>query len=502
MPSAVQATQPRTASLMSRITEFLRQLGPRGWTVAILGGALATRLAVWVTYDERPPGKDSREYLALADQLAAGNGFPRDGFRTPGYPAFLAALEQLPGRTTDAVIGVQHILGVLLVVAILHVTWHFFGKWPAILAATLAAFTPGLATLENWLLADFLFGCLVFAGVSTVAFALDRGGSSRLYVAAGLLFALAAYVKPAGQFLVLAAPLGIFLATRDVRSTAKGAALVTVAFALAVAPWVIRTHAHTGQWAMSTQAGVTLFNRAFEFDRLPVPTSEQGGPLLRRIQLDIAAHDGVCVSSCLAPNTTVDRFSGDSLKELTGRGMTKLEALRIQRRLAVAAIRDEPFTYAGNTAKRTAYVFTDANRFLQYDLKRKGKSYSQRVRDLSVPAPARIGGLAWLGLLQAISWFWLVAGLLGMPLLILSKGRARTGAAIFAAAWLTLALLTAASHGGLWRYSISLAPLTWILGAAGAAALVVTLRRRFTPRTDHDHQQVLSPSPELHQAHR
>jgi hypothetical protein len=41
-----------------------------------------------------------------------------------------------------------------------------------------------------------------------------------------------------------------------------------------------------------------------------------------------------------------------------------------------------------------------------------------------------------------------------------------------------MALLTAATHGGLWRYSISLAPLTWILGAAGAVPIGLMAYRR------------------------
>jgi hypothetical protein len=381
-----------------------RRLELKGWTVVLLLGALTTRLGILLTYDERPPGKDSREYLGLADRLASGNGFPRDGFRTPGYPAFIAALQQLPGRTEDAVIVVQHLLGVVLVVAMLHVTWHFFGKSAAILAAGLAALTPDLATLENWVLADFLFGCVLFFGVAFLAYAVDRGGSTRLFLAAGVTIAVAAYVKPAGQFLVLAAPLGILLATRDLRSTVKGTALVGIAFAVAVAPWVIRTATHTGQVALSTQGGVTLFNRAFEFDRLPVPTTEPGGPLLRRMQIEIEENDGLCVNSCIVPFTRIDRFSGDSLKELMGRGFSKLEALKIQRRLAVEAIREAPFSYIANTAKRTAFAFTDANRFLQYDLQRQTKSYSQKVKDLGLPPALRFGGLAWIALLQSISW--------------------------------------------------------------------------------------------------
>jgi hypothetical protein len=128
-------------------------------------------------------------------------------------------------------------------------------------------------------------------------------------------------------------------------------------------------------------------------------------------------------------------------------------------------------------------VAVDATRFLQHGLEGGSRSYADRLDALGLPGPLALAGRAWLGALQVVSWAWLALGALGaLPLLLRGRGRERIGFAVFAAAWLCMAGLIAATHGGLWRYSMSVAPLTWIVGAAGAGFLVGRVRAGWRDR--------------------
>jgi hypothetical protein len=62
--------------------------------------------------------------------------------------------------------------------------------------------------------------------------------------------------------------------------------------------------------------------------------------------------------------------------------------------------------------------------------------------------------------------------------------RSRRAAGALLSVWLVLTLGTVLTHGELWRYSMQLAPIVWMLGSAGAVALgTEVLRGRGEIRT-------------------
>ena len=253
----------------------------------ILGtAALLVRLPVIGGPDD--PTGDTFVYLSFADDLWEGRGFDRaEQFYTPGYPALMAAVRPLPGSTEVTLAVLQHLLGAAVVAVIVLATWRWFGRVAAWSAGLLAAFTPLLVISEHFVLPDFVFGVLVLAGALLLAEACTRAPPPLALLAlSGVTFGLAAWIKPAGQFLLVAPPLALLFATRSVRPALRGSAVVLLAMVLTVSPWLYRNLAEYDSPLMSNQGGLTLFNRAFEVDRLPFPEDSEYAGLARRVRAE------------------------------------------------------------------------------------------------------------------------------------------------------------------------------------------------------------------------
>ncbi len=54
--------------------------------------------------------------------------------------------------------------------------------------------------------------------------------------------------------------------------------------------------------------------------------------------------------------------------------------------------------------------------------------------------------------------------------------RSRLAGAALMSVWLTMAVGTVLTHGGLWRYSMQLAPITLMLATAGGVIVLTALR--------------------------
>jgi hypothetical protein len=73
-------------------------------------------------------------------------------------------------------------------------------------------------------------------------------------------------------------------------------------------------------------------------------------------------------------------------------------------------------------------------------------------------------------------WILCLSGLALVLVLFTGDRRHRAAAAALISVWLAMALGTVLTHGGLWRYSMQLAPLTLILVSAGGAIVVTSVR--------------------------
>ncbi len=406
------------------------------------------------------PGGDSRGYLALAERISSGEF--EGMFRTPGYPVFLWLVGLLPGRTEDAAVIVQHLLGVGLAAALVVLGWRLF--WPAagVLAGALAALSPPLVDLEDVILADFLFGLVAFAGAAVLAIgAAARRDDYRVFVLAGVLFGCAAYVKPVGQALILAAPVAFAFSSRDLRRTLLATGVVVAAMVVTVTPFVARNAIDYGDARMSNQLGITLFNRAFEVEGLPVPLDDPQGPLVSELTATALSEPG------LRPSSYV-------YTELSLRGYDSDEALDIQRRLATNAIKQAPWEYLRTSVTRLGDSIEQLDE----------SALPTRLGEApAVPRDTSEALLRVSGSLTSL-WFLVTANLLAGLVLLFVPGPSRPAAATFIGVGLLILIATVLTHGGMPRYSLQVAPEAWLVGSAGLVYVLGAVAGRLRGKSE------------------
>ena len=233
----------------------MKRASKRRYLLLILALALAGRVALltkaWQSDAIALGSPDSASYLSTAKSLSADGTFRTDGrpelFRTPGYPAFLAAC----GATGPWGYGIAQAFQVLLDVLLVYLTYvlgvwlisESVGLWAAAFQAV--SFVAALGSLL--ILSDSLFAFLMTTALLLLVRHLRRGTWWPVALAA-VVTAAAAYVRPVGFIFVPIAVL-VLLARRGRLANAGGFALV---FAVLVIPWCIRNYVVAGYAGFSS----------------------------------------------------------------------------------------------------------------------------------------------------------------------------------------------------------------------------------------------------------
>jgi hypothetical protein len=225
---------------------------------------------------------------------------------------------------------------------------------------------------------------------------------------------------------------------------------------------------------MSSQSGLTLYHRAFEDDRYPVPTDTKYGSPLRRLQVRYPSEPSL-------------RLYGRSFETLTSRGLSESQAMDIQREVALTAIRRHLPTYALRTVGDLNQTVGDVARFSRDPLDGWAPKEHVRINLKSVRTGLVPGDVSWaalqVGSFLSVAWLVLTAhGLAALTLPFSRDDRVRVAGIVLLVTWLAVALGTSLTHGALWRYSAALAPLTWLLGSAGFLAAWSLVSRHYAVR--------------------
>jgi hypothetical protein len=220
--------------------------------ILIFAAALFVRL--WLSAGHATLTNDERDYDSLAWTLASTGAYAEGGvptaYRSIGYPAFVAGIYSVSGRTPRAVQAVQAFLD-LATAGLLFVLLARRSRRAALLAAAIWAAYPAAILFSGALLSETLFAFLLVL----FALLLDRAPPRpAAHVVPGLILGALALVKP--EVLVFAALLVPLLLLRGLR-LAEAAALLGGA-ALLVAPWVIRNEVVFGKPLFTTNDGANL----------------------------------------------------------------------------------------------------------------------------------------------------------------------------------------------------------------------------------------------------
>lgn len=243
--------------------------------LAAVAAGLVARLAFGLLYwTDKPLTHDEREYLALADSVAAGRGFTYDAAhetgtaqqfgRAPAYPLFLAAIgagrgtQSSPARVKVA----QAVVGAIGVWLIGTLALRYAGPAAGATAAAIAAFYPPLVWICAYVLSESLYSTLALAAALLLDRALDRAGANGraaagvlLAAGAGLAVGVAALTRPGMVFFLPLA--GLWLARQ--RRTWLAAVLILVSLA-AIAPWTFRNVRVFHRFVLiASEGGVTFW---------------------------------------------------------------------------------------------------------------------------------------------------------------------------------------------------------------------------------------------------
>ena len=230
---------------------------------------------VWVLYAAREPtgfsAGDPLAYLYYGRELAAGHGYRSfitnepTAFYPIGYPLFIAlfAWPAQHGLVPDDVprlVGLaQALLGTATVLFVWTIARRIFGERVAVVAAGLTAFWPGLILLTASLNLETVFIALLFGALAVLVGrppGQDTYDVRRLLVA-GALLGLSALVRPFSLPVLGAVLIGVWC-QHGWRSALRATAVVALAVAVVLAPWVARNQRELGTTALSTNMGDTL----------------------------------------------------------------------------------------------------------------------------------------------------------------------------------------------------------------------------------------------------
>jgi len=206
---------------------------------------------------------DAPTYLGPARELidhgrfnsATSPGQP-EFLRTPGYPAFIAAVYGVFGKNNTAVLLVQVVLSALTIFLAYLLAARIWSPPIGLLAALFTLLEPLQNATSATLLTESL-SALLLVGVAVIGFAAftSEAPDLMLYAWFGLAIAAATLVRPVAYYLPL-----VVLALLFIRHVARRArwldlAKVTVAFLLPivvlVGGWQFRNHERVGSWQFS-----------------------------------------------------------------------------------------------------------------------------------------------------------------------------------------------------------------------------------------------------------
>ncbi|GIX44575.1 MAG: hypothetical protein KatS3mg130_0983 [Candidatus Sumerlaea sp.] len=212
---------------------------------------------------------DSWGYWELAKAILAGNWYhERFTFRTPGYPAFLAAVFSLAGdKNWDAVISAQFLLGATMPVGLYVVYYRISGKtWIAALGA--AAFLADRYTLELQAvpLTECLSAILAVWFLAAYVIASERKVWWQA-VLVGVLGCITILVRPSFQLLPMCFAVGGVILEwlrkehrAQWRRIVGWNAVMLLIVQLGLWGWAWVIYRQTGNFAISLQLGASMTN--------------------------------------------------------------------------------------------------------------------------------------------------------------------------------------------------------------------------------------------------
>jgi 4-amino-4-deoxy-L-arabinose transferase-like glycosyltransferase len=433
----------------------------RRWAVAVIVVGIVARVAWagWIAHADqlavRSP--DTPGYVWPARALIETGRFslsPLDAtpmfVRTPGYPAFLAAILWIT-NSEWAISPIQAALSALTVAAIVLVGWRLIGRTAGLVAGALLVLDPLQFMASGTILTEGIASLTVaaIALVGLLVFGPRRSPVVPMGAVFGLgaLVALATMVRPTMWFYpaILLVLLAIRFRGVPRRVIVAGLLAFLLPVVVVVGGWQVRNHSSVDSWQLSGATGLLLYcsNGARIEARTTGSTMEAA-----RQRLDCPTTgedpDGVCTWTegwtCRVPDPAA---SGQGFDEWNRRGLEIMA--------------DHPL--------QTARIMVEA---LVRQVAGPGTATVGQYLGASASAPFALGLFSWNAVLWAFASVGAIAGLR-------SGQRAYWAFVIATIGYVILISLGDAAYA---RYRIPVIPLLVLLAANGIRWSVLALSSR------------------------
>jgi 4-amino-4-deoxy-L-arabinose transferase-like glycosyltransferase len=457
--------------------------------VAVTLVAVAVRVPLLGTSFRAP---DSGYYLAIGEGVFHGGGYASN-LRPPAYSTLLAVFELFGANPAAAAVVLQNLIGMMLPTFVLLAGWRFFSPVVGVIAGFLAAASPLMIAIEQFVLTDYLFSVVLFVAVVILAEAVLRlrGDTSAwpLLVAAGAMFGFATLFRANGIYGLVAIPAVLLVAGPRWKPALRASAIATGALVVVIAPWCIHNLIRFGDPNVASEGGLSLYGRAISYDQVRPSADTASGRLALGIYntADPNKQEAVVGTTGYVFNALVEEA-----------GQDPIEATNTMAGLAGEAILNEPGTYLRDSLQilgryqgayypRTLTGKTNADQIsLATDYLRALDPTNRELPDGSAltRGPWR-AAQAITQLLFILSF----GGVLLLALPFLGNRRSRLAASTF----LTVGILgivgvTLTARFEL-RHGVVFAPLIWILAPAAVSVaarfLFALLRSLPRPRMRH-----------------
>lgn len=297
---------------------------------------------------------DSQSYLLPAWDLFTGQGFAPELRRAPLYPLFIAGSFLLAGAQLEALVAIQHLLGVVTVVVTYALARRWMGVSPSAVAALLIAISGPLIISEHYVMSEALFGTLVSSTTLALVIAL-QGQQRRWYGIAGLLIGLTALCRPVAQVLFVLVPIMIVLLRGWRRETLIGAGLVVGVGVAVLAPWALRNFMSHGTASSAGGLGRSLIARTVKYDEGFFNSERVVRPGESPTDLQPSARQIVYRKrNNVRKGRSVRPVTDAIVEEL---GLTPGQADGLMRDIAFEAIREHPTYYLQGSAIMVGQIF-------------------------------------------------------------------------------------------------------------------------------------------------
>ena len=443
------------------------------WAIAIILTGIVARVAwaAWIAHAEplavRSP--DTPGYVWPARALIEAGRFslsPTDAtpmfVRTPGYPAFLAAIMWVTDSEW-AISPIQAALSALTVVTIVLVGWRLIGLTAGLVAGSLLVLDPLQFIASGTILTEATASITIalIAAVGVLIFAVRRPPDVPIgaVIGLGVLVALATIVRPTMWFYPAVLLVLLAMRSRGLPRRARVARLLAflLPVALVVGGWQVRNHATVSSWQLSGATGLLMYcSNAAQIEARTSGTSMDATQ--RRFGCPVSGEDpdGVCRSdagwTCRIPDPDA---AGQGFDDWNRKGLEIMA--------------DHPV--------QTARIMAEG---VVRQIAGPGTDTVRRYFDMRGSGPLAMGLFLWNAILWALAAVGAVAGLR-------SRHRAYWAFVVVTIGYVVI-VSTGDAAGA--RYRVPVIPLLALLAACGLQSGVQKLRDRESRRASAREQIV------------